>query len=490
MRRILMIRPWKTGARGSALLTASLLGLLAGCTVGPNYRRPAVAPAPPAYTQLPPPGNWVAAVPADAMQRGEWWLQFGDPALDALENRLTSGNLQIQAAVQNYLAAAAQVRQARADFYPTLSAGPSISRDRLSQNRPTYVPSEKIQYNDFVVSGEANWQPDFFGRVRREVQNARANAQAVAADQANIELGVRTTLAADYFQLRGLDAQQELLDNTVSVLKTYLDLTQKRYKGGVATANDVALAQTQLATTQTQNIDVAVARAQYQDAIATLLGVSAGAFQLNAMPQNNHLPTIPVGVPSQLLERRPDIAAAERRADAANAQIGVAISAYYPNISLTGTGGFESGEPGTWVQGPSELWSLGASAVETLFDAGRRHAVTEQARANYRATVADYRLTVLNGFQEVEDNLAALRVLAQEQASAATATDAATRSLHLSTNRYKGGVTTYLEVLTAQQAQLANQRTDQDILTRRFVASVQLVSALGGGWTRAKLPNP
>ena len=483
--------------RGRAMLPAApaLLLLLSGCTVGPNYHRASVAPPPPAYAEAgPPPGTWVPAIPADALARGEWWLLFGDPELTALENRLTSGNLQIQAAVQNYLVAAAEVRQARADFYPTLSAGPSISRDRLSVNRPTLTPQLRSlsisQYNDFVVTGEASWQPDFFGRVRREVEGARANAQAVAADQANVELGVRTTLASDYFQLRGLDAQQELLNNTVSVLRTYLDLTQKRFRGGVATQNDVALAQTQLAGTQTQAIDVGVARAQYQHAIATLLGVSASAFQLPDMPQNSRLPTIPVGVPSDLLERRPDIAAAERRTDAANAQIGIAIAAYYPNISLSGAGGFESGEPGTWIQGPSELWSLGASATETLFDAGRRHAITDEARANYRSTVANYRLTVLNGFQEVEDNLAALRVLAQEQTSSAVATASATHSLQLSTNRYKGGVTTYLEVLTAQQSQIANQRTDDDILTRRFVASVQLISGLGGGWSTAKLPKP
>jgi NodT family efflux transporter outer membrane factor (OMF) lipoprotein len=485
--------PRRAFAVPAALALAAYAVLcLSGCTVGPNYQRPTSAPPTLTYRELPPPpGTWAPAVPADALARGQWWLAFGDPGLADLENRLTSGNLQIQAAFENYSAAEAAVRQARADYYPTVSLGPNISREHLSRNRPTYVSQlSPSQYNDFVLSGQASWQPDFWGRVRREVEGSRASAQALAADQANIELSVRTQLAVDYFQLRGLDAQQDLLNNTVSVLRTYLDLTQRRFRGGVATQADVALSQTQLATTVTQATDIAVARSQYEHAIATLLGVSASSFTLASTPQSTNIPNIPAGVPSELLQRRPDIAAAERRADSANAQIGVAISAYYPNISLTGAGGFESGEPGNWIQGPSSLWSVGASAVETIFDAGRRRAVTDQARDNYLSTVANYRLTVLNGFQEVEDNLAALRVLANEQASSAEAVDAANRSLLLSTNRYKGGVTTYLEVLTAQQTQLANQRTVEDITTRRFVASVQLISALGGGWNDTKLPHP
>lgn len=484
--------PFCTQPRITALSCLLFITALVGCTVGPDYHRPTSAPPALTYKELPPPpGNWKPAVPADAMARGQWWLLFGDPGLNDLENRLTSGNLQMAAALANYDAASAAVRQARAAYYPSVAIAPNISRVHLSKNRPTYVsgiiPS---QYNDFVLSGQASWQPDFWGRVRREVQGASANAQAIAADEANTELAVRSELALDYYQLRGLDAQQILLDNTVSVYKTFLDLTQRRFRGGVATEVDVTQAQTQLATTQTQDTDIAVARAQYVHAIATLLGVSASAFSLQPIPQNTNVPTIPTGVPSELLERRPDIAAAERRADSANAQIGVAISAYYPNISLTGGGGFESGEPGNWIQGPSELWSVGASALETIFEGGLRHAVTAEARANYESAVASYRLSVLNGFQEVEDNLAALRVLDQETNSAAAADTYATRSVQLSTNRYKGGVTTYLEVLTAQQVQLANARTMEDITTRRFIASVQLISALGGGWNAQKLPHP
>ncbi len=437
----------------------------------------------------PPSGNWTSAAPADATLRGDWWLLFQDPQLSALESRLTLGNQSLVAASERYINARATVRQARADYFPTLGAGPNIQRQRLSFNRPTRVSTlSPNQYNDFVLSGQASWEPDFWGRVHRNVESARANMQASAADLANVELSVRAELALDYFELRGLDAQQQLLDSTLQTYQAYLDLTNRRARGGVATEADVALAQTQLATTQTQDIDVAVARAQYQHAMATLIGVPASDFSLPPLPQTTNIPTIPAGVPSTLLERRPDIATAERQAQAANAQIGVAIAAYYPNISLSGMGGFESGEPGTWIQGPSELWSLGASATETLFDAGRRRAITEEARANYRQSVANYREAVLNGFQEVEDNLAALRILNQESGSAAIALAAANRSVALSTNRYKGGVTTYLEVLTSQQAQLANQRTQADITTRQFAASVQLIRALGGGWDTSKLP--
>jgi NodT family efflux transporter outer membrane factor (OMF) lipoprotein len=289
--------------------------------------------------------------------------------------------------------------------------------------------------------------------------------------------------------MRGLDSQKALLDNTVASYEDYLKLTQIRFKGGVATESDVALAQTQLETTRAQEIDVGIARAQYEHAIATLIGTPASSFGLASMPLGQQIPQIPVGLPSQLLERRPDIAAAERQADAANAQIGVAVAAYYPNVSLSGTGGFGSGNPGTLIQGPSEMWSLGASAVELLFDAGRRHAITQQARDAYEQQVANYRQTVLAAFQDVEDNLAAIRILDQESVQQNLAIEASERSLAISTNRYKGGVTTYLEVLTAQATQLSNQRTQADLATRQFVASVQLIRALGGGWDTGQLPK-
>ncbi|MGC2620091.1 MAG: efflux transporter outer membrane subunit [Acidobacteriaceae bacterium] len=478
-------------------LTASALALLvAGCTVGPNYHRPDAVPAAPAWKEnaVPPPnppdGTWKQAEPSDATLRGKWWEIYGDTQLNGLEDKVAVSNQTLKAATEQYFEARDQVQIARSQFFPTLSLGPSVGRTRESHNQPNTVPGvTKYQYNEYTLAGQAQWQPDFWGQIRRTMEQARASAQASAAQLANVELSVRAELATDYFELRGLDAQKQLLDNTVASYEEYLKLTQIRFKGGVATESDVALAQTQLEQTRAQDIDVGVARAQYEHAIATLVGVSASSFSLPPMPLGQQIPQIPVGVPSQLLERRPDIAAAERQADAANAQIGIAIAAYYPNISLSGTGGFTSAQPGTWIQGPSEMWSLGGSAIELLFDAGRRHAVTQQARDTYEQQAANYRQSVLNAFQEVEDNLAALRILDQESTVQARAVAAAQRSLNISTNRYKGGVTTYLEVLTAQTTQLSNERTQEDITTRQFAASVQLILALGGGWDTSQLPK-
>ncbi|MCL6464724.1 MAG: efflux transporter outer membrane subunit [Acidobacterium ailaaui] len=479
----------------AAWLTAVLLPL-AGCTVGPNYKRPApLAPPPPAFKEaVPPPGipngGWKQAQPNDQSLRGKWWEIYNDPQLNALEEKVAVSNQTLRAAMEQYFAARAAVQTYRASYFPTLSAGPSITRQHLSSNRPTAVPGAVSQYNDFALSGQASWEPDLWGQVRRSVESARATAQASAADLANVELSLRSELALDYFEMRGLDLQKQLLDDTVASYEDYLKLTQIRFQGGVATEADVALARTQLETTRAQDIDVGVARAQYEHAIATLIGQTASSFSLPPLPLDRTLPQVPLIVPSELLERRPDIAAAERRADAANAQIGIAISAYYPTITLSGAGGFESRSPGTWIQGPSALWSLGASASELLFDAGRRHALTEEARANYEVTVANYRQSVLNAFQEVEDNLAALRILNQEAATQAAAVQAAQRSLELSTRRYKQGLVDYLEVITAQAALLANQRTQADITTRQFAASAQLIKALGGGWNTSQLPNP
>ncbi|MGA8161960.1 MAG: efflux transporter outer membrane subunit [Acidobacteriaceae bacterium] len=474
---------------------ATVLLLLAGCTVGPNYHRPNAASAPEwKENAVPPPnppnGRWKQTEPSDSVLRGPWWETYGDPELNELEGKVAVSNQTLRVAMEQYQQAREQVAVARSQYYPTLAAGPSIQRTRESNNQANTVQGvTNYQFNTFSIGGQAQWEPDLWGQVRRTVEATRANAQASAALLANVELSLRAELAADYFEMRGLDSQKELLDNTVTAYESYLQLTQVRFKGGVATESDVALAQTQLETTRAQDIDVAVARAQYEHAIATLIGVPASVFSLPEMPLGNHIPQIPVGVPSQLLERRPDIAAAERQVDAANAQIGVAIAAYYPAVSLTGTGGFLSGNAGTWIQGPSEMWSLGASAVELLFDAGRRHAITQQARDAYQQQVANYRETVLSAFEDVEDNLSALRILNQEAVTEEAAVEAARRSLLISTNRYKGGVTTYLEVLTAQTAQLTNERTQEDIAARQFVASVQLIRALGGGWDTSQLPK-
>jgi NodT family efflux transporter outer membrane factor (OMF) lipoprotein len=476
-----------------ALATAALL--LSGCTVGPNYHRPTASTAP-AFKEsavVPPPnppgGGWKQVTPSDSAIRPNWWEIYQDPQLDKLEQQVAVSNQTLKASYEQYMQARAAVQYVRAQYFPTLSAGPAASRDRVSANRPLHVAGTETTYNDLVLQGQATWEPDLWGSIRRTVESQRASAQATAADLANVDLSIRSELAMDYFQLRGLDTQQRLLDNTVQQYQEYLALTQTRFAGGVATDSDVALAQTQLDQTRAQAIDVGVARAQYEHAIATLTGVPASSFALSPAPLDLQLPQVPLGVPSQLLERRPDVAAAERRADAANAQIGIAIAAYYPTINIGGGGGFESQTLGTWFQGPSSLWSLGGSAVELLFDAGRRHALTEEARHAYEQNVANYRQTVLQAFQDVEDNLSSLRILSSESLAQQRAVDSARRSLSISTYRYKGGVTTYLEVITAQTTQLANERTAADITTRQFAASVQLVKALGGGWDTTKLPT-
>jgi NodT family efflux transporter outer membrane factor (OMF) lipoprotein len=472
--------------------------VLTGCKpVGPNYNRPGYN-APPAYneagasTVVPPPnpagGAWQPANPSDGMLKGKWWEIYQDAQLNSLEERIDSNNVQLRQAMETYLAARDQVSAARASLYPKLFASPSISRDRISPNRPL-APPGKSEYYDFVIAGQASWEPDFWGRIRRTVEQARANAQASAADAANVGLTLHAEMATDYFALRGLDSQVKLLTASVVDLERQLDLTQRRFAGGVATAVDVAQAQTQLETFRAQLVDVGVQRAQYEHAIGTIANYDLAGFTIPPSPLDLTLPKVPVGVPSQLLERRPDIATAERLTAAANAQIGIAVSAFYPTITLSGGGGFESANPGTWIQGPSSLWSLGAQAAELLFDAGQRHALTDEARHSYEAQADGYRNTVFQAFDDVEDQLSSLRILDQESGVEQRAVDAAQHSFDLSNARYKGGVTGYLEVLIAEQTLIQNQRTAIDLETRQFVASVGLVRALGGGWDVTQLPK-
>jgi NodT family efflux transporter outer membrane factor (OMF) lipoprotein len=427
------------------------------------------------------------------MLRGKWWEIYQDPQLNKLEDRIAAENPTLRQALEAYLAARDQVSAARAAFYPTLSAGASAQREKISANGPDYSPTKPTTYSDFSLTGQASWEPDFWGRIRRTVEAARENAQASAADQANIDLSLHAEMAADYFQLRGLDAEIELLNSTVTDLESQLDLTQRRLAGGIGTEADVAQARTQLETVRAQRVDVGVARAQYEHAIGTIANLKLSDFSILFSPLAQTaglaLPKVPVGVPSQLLERRPDIAAAERRAAAANAQIGIAVSAFYPNINLTGTGGFESMNVGTLIQGPSALWSLGAQATELLFDAGQRHALTDAARHTYEAQAAAYRSTILSAFNDVEDQISGLRILEQESAVEQRAVDAAQNSYDISNQRYKGGVTSYLEVLTAEATLLQNQRTAIDLQTRQFVSSVGLVRSLGGGWDANQLPK-
>ena len=494
----LLLRPTRWKAVSAAPLLA--LTLLAGCKpVGPNYNRPGFD-APPAYKEagastalIPPPnpagGGWQPAKPSDGMLRGKWWEIYQDPQLNQLEERIATNNQGLRQAMETYLAARDQVTAARSALFPKVSAGPSVARDRVSKNGPSYAATKPIDSNDFAVDAQASWEPDFWGRIRRTVEAAHENSQASAADVASVALSLHAEMAADYFHLRGLDSEIGLLNATVADLEKQLDLTQRRFAGGIGTDVDVAQARTQLETVRAQRIDLGVARAQYEHAIGTIANYKLSEFGIPLSPLNLALPKVPVGVPSQLLERRPDIAAAERRAAAANAQIGIAVSAFYPTINLGAEGGFESLHFGTWIQGPSALWTLGAQAAELLFDAGQRHALTGEARHTYEAQVAGYRNTVFQAFNDVEDQLSGLRILEQESSVEQKAVDSAQHSFALSNQRYKGGVTSYLEVLTAESTLLRNQRTAIDLQTRQFVASVGLVRALGGGWDAGQLPK-
>ncbi|MCU1310453.1 MAG: efflux system, outer rane lipoprotein NodT family [Candidatus Angelobacter sp.] len=462
-----------------------------GCTVGPTYRRPAAVDSPytvpPAYKEV---GNWKTAQPSDQFLGGNWWEIFQDPQLNALEQQVNVSNQNLKVAQAQYAQARALVRYNRADFFPTVTAGASATRSRTSSNRPPVNSIfNGITSSDFQIPFELSYQVDAFGRVRRNVESFRAQAQASAADLATVNLSMHTQLALFYFEARSLDAQEQLLLSTVKEYTQFLQLTENRFTGGVASEVDVQQAKTQLKTTEALAIDVGVQRAQFEHAVATLIGKPPSTFDLPPLPLTAPPPVIPPGVPSELLERRPDISASERLMQSSNAQIGVAKAAYYPTINLTATGGFESSVITTLLSGPSILWSAGPSAAVTVFDVGRRRALTDEALAAYDQTVATYRQTVLTSFQQVEDNLAALRILEHEAQVQNEAVIAAQRSLQLSLQRYSGGVTSYLEVTTAQTAALSDEITAVNILGRRLVAAVQLVQALGGGWDTSQLPS-
>jgi NodT family efflux transporter outer membrane factor (OMF) lipoprotein len=377
----------------------------------------------------------------------------------------------------------------RADYYPTVTASPSATRQKYSGNRPPSSIFEGLTFNDFVLPVSFSYQANVWGRVSRSVEASREQAQATAADLAVVNLSMHATLAVDYFAARTLDTEQKLLEDTVAQYQKAFQLNQDLYEGGLGSEVEVEQARTILQTTRAQLVDVGVARAQYEHAVAVLVGKAPAEFALPPLPLKTPPPSIPVGIPSELLERRPDIAAAERRAAAANAQTGLAETAYYPLVNIVGTGGFESGSITTLLQGPGALWSVGASVMQTLFDGGRRHAATDEAKASYNFAAASYRQTVLTGFQQVEDNLAALRILDQEAGVQATAVEAAQRSLDLSNTRYEGGVTSYLEVITAQNAALSDELTSVNILGRRMASAVLLIEAIGGGWDRGNLPK-
>jgi NodT family efflux transporter outer membrane factor (OMF) lipoprotein len=471
-------------ASGYALIAIAPL-LLAGCVVGSKYHQPA-APAPPAYKEV---GDWKPAQPNDQNLGGAWWTIFQDPQLNVLEEQVNVSNQNLKAADAQFQQARAVLRYYRADYYPTVTAGPSATRTLVSANSPTSTVLRGATYNDFVLPFDVSYQADVWGRVRKTVESYREQAQASAADLATVNLSMHADLAIDYFQARSLDAEEQLLNSTVKDYEQALELNESRFRGGIASEVDVEQAKTQLQTTRAEAIDVGVLRAQYEHAVAILIGKPPADFSLPPLPLTAPPPHVPISVPSELLERRPDIAASERRVASANAQIGVAKTAYYPLISLGASGGFESSAITTLVNGPSGLWSIGLSAVGTIFDGGRRRSLNDQARAAYDYQVAAYRQNVLAGFQQVEDNLAAVRILENEATVQDEAVAAAQRSLELSTIRYRGGVTSYLEVITAQSAALADEVTAVNILGRRMASTVLLIQALGGGWQRSSLPE-
>ncbi len=460
-------------------------GLVTGCAVGPKYKVPAVT-APPAYKES---ANWKPAQPNEQQLGGNWWEIFQDPQLNTLEQQINVSNQNLKAAVAQYQESRAALRYVRADYYPTVTAAPSAAREQYSNNRPPQSSFDGLTFNDFVLPVNVSYQANVWGRVSRNVESNRAQAQATAADLAVVNLSMHATLAVDYFAARTLDAEEKLLKDTVAQYQQAYQLNEDRYQGGLGSEVEVEQAKTILQTTRAQLVDVGVARAQYEHAVAVLVGEAPAEFTLPPLPLTTPPPPIPIGVPSELLERRPDIAAAERRVAAANAQIGLAETAYYPLVNMVGTGGFESGSITTLLQGPSAMWSVGASVVQTLFDGGRRRAATDEAKASYDSSVASYRQTVLTGFQQVEDNLAALRILEQEAGVQASAVEAAQRSLDLSNSRYEGGVTSYLEVITAQNADLSDELTAVNILGRRMASAVLLIEAIGGGWDRNSLPQ-
>jgi NodT family efflux transporter outer membrane factor (OMF) lipoprotein len=479
------------------LPVASLaLVLLSGCMVGPKYSRPS-APMAPAFKESPPTSfkeddGWRVSQPSDAQLKGNWWELFGDPQLNALEARVEGANQTLKIADANFRAARANIGFYRASEAPTIGVAPGIAAVRDSANQP-YL-SKTIVNNgtgNFTLPLELDYEIDLWGRIRRQVTAAREQAQASAADLANTRLSLHAEVAIDYMEVRSADAQIKLLNDTVKAYTDAVNLTRDRYEGGVSPLSDLSQARTQLDTARVLETDISVTRAQYEHAIAILIGVPPAQFTLAPTPLNlspPKMPDIPGSLPSQLLERRPDIAASERQMAAANEQIGIAQAAFYPTLSLSAVAGLQGTSALNWFSWPSRFWAVGPTFSETLFDAGRRRSVRTMASANYDATVANYRQTTLTAFQQVEDNLAALRILEVEAQQQHESTDSAEQSLDLSQTRYEGGADTYLQVITWQTAALNNERNDIDIMRRRMEASVVLIKAVGGGWSTTQLP--
>jgi NodT family efflux transporter outer membrane factor (OMF) lipoprotein len=466
----------RKAARGLLLGLAMLLG---ACTVGPDYVRPSVD-VPSGYKEA---DGWKVAEPRDQSLRGAWWERFGDPRLSGLEAQVDISSQSVAAADAQLRQARALVQAARAAYFPTVSVGVGLTRARTSATLSDGNINAGRTTTILQLPIDISWELDLWGRIRRSVESSRAGAAASAADLEAARLSVRAELAQDYFMLEALDADRALLDETVADYERSLQLTRNRYASGVAARADVLRAETQLKTTQAQAIDVGVQRAQLEHAIAVLIGQPASSFTLPAAPLAGAPPDIPVGLPAELLERRPDVAGAERRVAAANAQIGVAVAAYFPTVTLSAGGGLESGSFAQWLTWPGRFWSVGPGISQTVFDGGLRGAQTDQARAAYDGTVAAYRETVLTAFKEVEDNLAALRILQEEAGVQDTAVSDARQVVTVTTNQYRAGTVSYLDVVVAQTTALDNERTAVDLRGRRMVAAVLLIKALGGGWT-------
>lgn len=472
------------------ILAVTLIALILfkSCDKAPKYVKPSVA-TPPAFKEIPPDtfketDNWKFAHPRDAVIRGKWWEMFNDAQLNALEQQVNISNQNIALADANFRAARAVIKESRSESFPTVTTSPSIIASRQSSASTHANVSPGRRAVTYTLPFDATWEPDFWGRIRNTVIASTSEAQATAADLQNVRLSVEAELAFDYYQLRSVDAEKSLLDSTIVAFQQQLELTRVRFQTGIASDEDVAQAETQLDTTQAQATDLGIQRAQLEHAIALLTGQPASTFSLPAAPLTEKPPAVPVGLPSQLLERRPDIAAAERRVAEANAEIGVTKAAFYPSLTLSATAGLESTAIGSWFTWPARFFSLGPTLSQTLFDKGRRAAFTEAARAQYDANVANYRQTVLTAFQEVEDNLAALRILSQELDQQNAAVSSAQRALTLSNERYKSGIDSYLNVITAQATLLNNQRTAVNLEMQQMTASVELIKALGGGWEK------
>jgi NodT family efflux transporter outer membrane factor (OMF) lipoprotein len=476
--------------RARTVSFAALLALVAcffsGCLKVPPYQRPSAA-VPKAYKEAPPAG-WKEAQPSDGVLRGKWWEIFKDPSLNGLEEQVAISNQNVLQADAQFREARAAVRVARSALFPLVSLNPSLIGSQGSgRNSSRFGPTSPLGNYDMLLN--ASYNVDIWGSIRRGVTASANTAQASAAQLENARLSFQSELAADYFQLRGTDGDIALLQETVQSYTELLALTRTRYAGGIASDSDVAQAETQLYNAQAQLIDLGVQRAQLEHAIAVLTGKPPADLSIARGQVPPPPPPVPVGLPSALLERRPDVAEAERQASAANQQIGIAMAAFYPSLTLVATAGVQSTSFANWLTFPSRFWSVGPQIAQTIFDAGRRSAVLGEARANYDAVVASYRQTVLTAFQQVEDNLSALRILAEESDVLQNSVKSAERSVTISTAQYKGGVASYLQVITVQAILLQTQRSAIDVQTRRMTASVLLVQALGGGWSDAQLPT-